>query len=159
MNQYKVLFVCLGNICRSPLAKGVFQKLVDDAGLSERFVIDSCGTADYHAGNQAHSQTRKVAKQFGVSLEDHRARQVELGDFEQFDLIVAMDQSNLSDLKHMRRGGGASIICLREHDPDANGDLNVPDPYYGGPNGFVDGYRIIERSCQVLLEEIVANLK
>ena len=156
MKPYSVLFVCLGNICRSPLAKGVFQKLVDDSGLSEKFFIDSCGTGDYHIGKPAHSETRKVAKQFGISLEEHRARQVEESDCDEFDLIVAMDRSNLSDLKYLRRSGSAPIICLREHDPDAEGDLNVPDPYYGGPTGFVDGYRIIERSCRALLEDIVS---
>lgn len=156
--KYSVLFVCLGNICRSPLAKGVFQKLVDEAGLADRFFIDSCGTGDYHVGKPAHSETRKVAKQFGISLEEHRARQVEENDFEEFDLIVAMDRSNLSDLKYLRRSGSAPIICLREHDPDADGDLNVPDPYYGGANGFVDGYRIIERSCEALFKELLNGL-
>lgn len=155
--KFKVLFVCLGNICRSPLAEAVFRELVKQRNLQERIIVDSCGTGDWHVGKPPHEGTRQVAKKYNISMSGIKARQVANEDFDNFDLLVAMDQSNLSDLKRMRGGSHANIICLREFDYDDR-DLNVPDPYYGGPEGFEEVYQIVSRCCVELLDEIAKDL-
>lgn len=152
----KILFVCLGNICRSPLAEGVFQHLVDEAGRGAEFEIDSCGTGGWHAGQLADPRSRAVAQQHGLTL-THRARQFERGDFENFDLILAMDRDNKSDLtsfSNLKPEHAAKVKLLREYDPQAKGDLDVPDPYYGGPEGFENVYQMVERSSRKLLETL-----
>jgi protein-tyrosine phosphatase len=153
----KVLFVCLGNICRSPLAEGVFRHLVRGAGLDEAFEIDSAGTGDWHVGQPPDSRAKAVARRNGVELTG-RARQVTSEDLHHFDHVVAMDRDNLDVLVDMARTRGASarITLLREHDPEANGDRDVPDPYYGGPSGFEEVFRIVSRSCSVLLDHLRA---
>ena len=154
-----VLFVCLGNICRSPLAECVFRALVDEAGLAHAFDIDSAGTASYHVGDQPDPRTRRTAAERGVTLTG-RARQVEATDFRRFDYIIAMDADNHRTLERRlarlsagdeRRG---QLRMLREFDPEAGRDLDVPDPYYGGPRGFHDVHDIVERSCLALLGKI-----
>ena len=154
---YSVLFVCLGNICRSPLAEGVFRQLVKQRKLEDRISIDSCGTGNWHVGKPPHVGTKAVAKKYDVSLSGIKARQVKDEDFDSFDLLVAMDQSNLSDLKRMRGAAQANIICLREFDYNEK-DLNVPDPYYGGPEGFEEVYNIVDRCCRESLDEIEKDL-
>jgi protein-tyrosine phosphatase len=149
----KILFVCLGNICRSPLAEGVFQHLVKEAGREAEFEIDSCGTGGWHAGELADPRSRAVAQRHGLTL-THRARQFERSDFEKFDLILAMDRENQSDLNslsNLKPEHAAKVKLLREYDPQAKGDLNVPDPYYGGPEGFETVYQMVERSARKLL--------
>lgn len=148
-----VLFVCLGNICRSPLAEGVFLHLVRDEGLSERFEVDSAGTGSWHIGERPDPRSVAVAASHGVVLPGC-ARQVRPDDFDRFDVIVAMDRENLRNLERMSPNGTrARLHLLREFDPEGGGD-EVPDPYFGGDHGFENVYRMVHRSCARLLEEL-----
>lgn len=155
MNPTSILFVCLGNICRSPLAEGVFRHQVGDAGLDDRFEIDSAGTGGWHVGNPPDPRSSAVALQHGVSLAGQAARQVTADDFDHFDWIVAMDRSNLRDLEAICGSGDrrARLVLLRDFDPEPEGG-EVPDPYYGGPGGFDRVYAMVERSCAALLVQI-----
>ena len=150
-----VLFVCLGNICRSPLAEGVFRDLVRAGGVEHLFEIDSAGTGAWHAGEPPDRRSVAVAAAHGIRLEG-RARQVTPRDMQHFDLIVAMDRENLRDLERMSNGlpgGAARLSLLRAFDPEG-GDHDVPDPYYGGPSGFETVYDMVHRSCEALLEDL-----
>jgi protein-tyrosine phosphatase len=149
-----VLFVCLGNICRSPLAEGIFRRLVQDAGLSERFEIDSAGTGAWHVGEQPDARASMVARQHGVALEC-TARQITHEDFHRFDYVIAMDRENLRNVRRIAdtTGSDAEIRLLREFDHEADGD-EVPDPYYGGASGFETVYEMVHRSCATLLERL-----
>jgi protein-tyrosine phosphatase len=153
----RVLFVCLGNICRSPLAEGVFQNLVDERGLTAHYRIDSAGTGGWHVGESPDARSVAVAKKNGVLLTS-RARQVEASDFEEFDRIVAMDRQNLLDLRALGRGAGgpARLHLLREFDPEP-GDRQVPDPYYDGADGFDRVYAMVRRACEALLDALEAE--
>lgn len=150
-----VLFVCLGNICRSPLAEGVFREIVRAEGLEQRFDIDSAGTSDYHTGDSPDPRTIAEAARRGLALQ-HAARQIQGPDFERFDYVVAMDASNLGRTKRVGDSlqHGASLHLLREFDDEAGDDLEVPDPYFGGPDGFADVHDMVERACLGLLEHI-----
>ena len=149
----RVLFVCLGNICRSPLAEGVFLHLVREAGLADRFEVDSAGTGDWHVGERPDARATAVALRHGVLLPS-RARQVTREDLDTFDHVLAMDRDNLRDLVRMARPGArAEIRLLRAHDPVRDGD-DVPDPYYGGSSGFELVYDMVHRSCSALLDEL-----
>ena len=149
-----VLFVCMGNICRSPLAEGVFRHLVAEAGVSDRFVVDSAGTGAWHEGEPADPRSVQVAAAHGVTL-DGRARQVGADDLRAFDVVLAMDRDNLAVLEGMSSasGGTARLHLLREFDPAADGD-EVPDPYYGGPHGFEKAYHMVHAACEGLLLEL-----
>ena len=149
-----VLFVCLGNICRSPLAEGVFLHLVRERGLEDVYRVDSAGTGAYHVGEGPDPRSVDVARRNGVALEG-RARQVREDDFEQWDVVVAMDRDNLGNLERMaaRAMGGARIHLLRDFDPEP-GDGEVPDPYFGGAGGFDDVYAMVRRSCEALLDSL-----
>lgn len=153
-DPYKICFVCLGNICRSPTAEGVFQHLVNQKELSPYFYIESAGTSAYHIGEPANSKSREVAGQFGVELRS-RAKRFETGDLEDFDLVLAMDYENLSNLKTLSNGSKseAAIRLLRDFDPET-GTAEVPDPYFGGMNGFKNVFQIVYRSCKSLLNEL-----
>ena len=151
----RILFVCLGNICRSPLAEGVFRHLVQERGLGDRWEVDSAGTGAWHAGELPDPRSRDVARRgIGIVL-DSRARQVTATDFHDFDYVVAMDRQNLRDLERLRKrhGGDAEIFLLRDHDPEP-GDGEVPDPYYGGPQGFETVLAMVLRSCEALLDDL-----
>jgi protein-tyrosine phosphatase len=155
-SQTAVLFVCLGNICRSPLAEGVFRHLVDQEGLADRFEIDSAGTGAWHVGDPPDARSTLVAEQHGIVL-DSRARQVEPDDFERFDYIIVMDRDNLRTLERMSENNGseARIELLRMYEAERDGD-EVPDPYYGGSSGFEQVYKMVKRSCQGLLRHLRA---
>jgi protein-tyrosine phosphatase len=99
VSKISVLFVCLGNICRSPLGQGIFEHKVAQRGLADKFIIDSCGTGSWHVGNEPHVGSIEVAKKYGISIENQRARDLQLPDFEKFGWILAMDSSNLKDIK------------------------------------------------------------
>lgn len=149
----RVLFVCLGNICRSPTAEAVMRGLVEERGLSDTIEIDSAGTGDWHVGKSADPRAIEAAAARGVELTS-RARQVGAADFGDFDLIVAMDRSNHGNLVALAGGDESKLRLLREYGGDA--DLDVPDPYYGGEDGFEEVLDIIERNCGLLLDELEA---
>src|SRR5687768_9621915 len=150
-----VLFVCLGNICRSPLAEGVFRELVRQDGVSERFDIDSAGTTDYHAGESPDGRTAEVARRRGVRLA-HAARRIAEPDFDRFDYIVVMDTNNLAKVQRLaaRARPDTEVHLLRAFGPAAGEYVAVPDPYFGGPRGFEDVHDMIERACRSLLDHI-----
>ncbi|MEM6803898.1 MAG: low molecular weight protein-tyrosine-phosphatase [Bacteroidota bacterium] len=148
----KVLFVCLGNICRSPMAEGLFLKQVKEAGLSDKIEIDSCGTGAWHVGDKADPRMRETASRHGINLLS-RARKVEITDFREFDYIIPMDNSNLMNLQRMATHVPdikAAIIKMRYFD-EGNENADVPDPYYGGEQGFEDVFQMLDRSCAALL--------
>jgi protein-tyrosine phosphatase len=151
--RISVLFVCLGNICRSPLAEGVFRDLVQKRGVADRFDIDSAGTGGWHVGEPPDSRATLVASSHGVVLES-RARQVVEEDLTRFDWVIAMDRDNLSALQRLGVDSDAEVHLLREFDPSGDGD-EVPDPYYGGASGFQAVYEMIQRSCEGLLDHIL----
>jgi protein-tyrosine phosphatase len=152
-----ILFVCLGNICRSPLAEGVFRHLVRQQGVEDRFEVDSAGTGAWHEGEPPDVRSAAVADAHGIQLEG-TARKVTRHDLERFDLIIAMDRDNLRDLKRLtdRSSSPVRLHLLREFDPHRDGD-DVPDPYYGGPGGFETMYTLVRRSCEGLLEDLRGN--
>jgi protein-tyrosine phosphatase len=155
--RVRVLFVCLGNICRSPTAEGVMRELVRAAGLEDSIELDSAGTGAWHVGHSPDQRATAAARGRGVVLEGE-ARQVTYRDFEDFDLILAMDRSNLRDLQALAPPEARSRVrLLREFDPaSAAGDLDVPDPYYGGEGGFEEVLDLVRAACVGLLEEIRA---
>lgn len=151
----RLLFVCLGNICRSPLAESVFRHLARERGVEQLFEMDSAGTAGYHIGDPPDARSTATARARGVTVEGV-GRQISPDDFHRFDRILVMDRENLGAVERMkgRSGGAATVELLRAHDPeDRNAD--VPDPYYGGQRGFEEVHDIIERSCRELLEELL----
>lgn len=153
----KVLFVCLGNICRSPTAEGVFRHKLRAAGLEDRVQVDSAGTGGWHVGKAPDSRTRQAALRRGYDLSAQRARQVEVDDFQRFDLILAMDQSNLRNLKALRPADARADLDLYLRRFELALD-EVPDPYYGGEDGFEQVLDLIEQASDALLLEIKGRL-
>jgi protein-tyrosine phosphatase len=153
----RVLFVCMGNICRSPTAEGVMRSLVREAGLEEQIEIDSAGTGGWHAGEPPDRRATEAARRRGVTLAG-AARQVVPEDFERFDLLVAMDRENLRGLLAVApdEEAAAKVRLLREFDLEADGDLDVPDPYYGGERGFDTVLDHVQAACRGLLGELRA---
>lgn len=151
----RVCFVCLGNICRSPTAEGVMRHLVEGAGLGDHIEIDSAGTGAWHAGERADRRSRQTASQRGVEL-DSIARQVTVKDFTRFDYLLAMDRDNLRELHDLAPNDAARarVHLFRSFDPDAPRGAPVPDPYYGGPDGFDDVFDICEAACAGLLAHL-----
>lgn len=149
-----ILFVCLGNICRSPLAEGIARHMVRERGLLQRITVESAGTGAWHVGEPPDPRSTEVARRNGVELEG-RARQLRGEDLFDFDFVVAMDGANLSGLQAIqnRNGGTARVQLLRDWDPDP-GDGEVPDPYYGGDRGFDDVFDLVHRSVAGLLDEV-----
>jgi len=155
----RICFVCLGNICRSPTAEGVRRRLVEDAGLTDRVEIESAGTGGWHAGEPPDQRATLAARRRGVTLEG-AARQVRPADFRSFDLLVALDRSNLRELLALAPDEDAAekVRLLREFDPAAAGDLDVPDPYYGGDRGFESVLDMVEAACRGLLDEVAERV-
>ena len=149
----RILFVCLGNICRSPIAEGVMRHLVEEAGLGHRVEVDSAGTGAWHAGERPDPRSVATARSHGVSLDDQRARQLKASDYHDFDWILAMDRSNLETIEGRRAGDGKARVELLLAPPRA-ADGEVPDPYYGGDDGFEQVYRMVYAACERLLEQI-----
>lgn len=151
----RICFVCLGNICRSPTAEGVFQKLVAAAGLERKVTIDSAGTGAWHVGELPDPRSRQAASRRGYEL-THRARKFTAGDFDRFDLVLAMDRDNYDNLMRLARGRSQvpMIRLLRSFDATAPHDAEVPDPYSGEDDGFDDVLDICERACQGLLDHV-----
>lgn len=155
VNRRRIVFVCLGNICRSPLAEGIFIHLARERGVLERFEIDSAGTASYHVDERPDRRSISVAAANGVELPG-TARQVTANDLIGSGLVVAMDRDNRRSLERLRpEASETRIVLMRDYDLEAPG-ADVPDPYYGGSEGFREVYDILERSCRALLDELTA---
>ena len=148
-----VLFVCMGNICRSPTAEGAFRHVVEEAGLAERFLIDSAGTHAYHVGESADRRARAAAERRGISLDGIAARRVDLKDFEQFDYVIAMDRLNHVTLVDKADAEYHDKIRLfLDFGPSTEDE--VPDPYYGGSAGFERVLDLVEEASRGLLETL-----
>lgn len=157
----RVLFVCLGNICRSPTAEVVFRAKIAERGLLAEIEIDSAGTGGWHAGNAPDRRAIVEAEQRGLSMTG-RARQVNASDLRDFDLVIAMDESNRRDLLALATDDEIRerVQLLRDWDPEAAAhDLGVPDPYYGGAREFAEMFDIVERACERLADDIAARLQ
>lgn len=155
----EVCFVCLGNICRSPLAQGVFEALVRKEGLQDRIIISSAGVSHWHVGSPPDARMQQTARSHGIQL-NSRGRQFQGSDFKRMDLVLAMDHSNLNALQQMRPMAElhGKLFLFRSFDPQHNNDLEVPDPYYGGGKGFEVVYQIVERTCPNVLEHLKTKL-
>ncbi|WP_443749419.1 low molecular weight protein-tyrosine-phosphatase [Asticcacaulis solisilvae] len=151
-----ILFVCLGNICRSPLAEGVFRHKVEAMGLSNRFEIDSAGCGGWHKGEQPDRRSIAAAANHGIDISDQRARQVTAGDFDRFDLILGLDRDNVAYLEKMKPWESQAKVAL--YLDEAMGRAkNVPDPYYGGPKDFEDVYRLCDEASEALIKKLIAG--
>jgi protein-tyrosine phosphatase len=151
----KVLFVCLGNICRSPLAEAIFNHKVQVLGLSRMFKSDSAGTSDFHIGELPDERSVQCATRKGLKI-SHRGRQVNRTDFRDFDYIIAMDDTNLRNLQALKNSykfPGKEIYLMRDFVPGGKG-LSVPDPYYGGDEGFEEIFQILDESIDNFLTKI-----
>jgi protein-tyrosine phosphatase len=148
----RLCFVCLGNICRSPTAAAVMAHRVAEAGLSARIAIESAGTGDWHVGEPPDGRAVSEARRRGIAM-TNRARQFLARDFSRFDLVLAMDARNVAALLSIApdREARAKVRLLRSFDPEARGDLSVPDPYFGGPDGFATAFDGIDAACRGLL--------
>ena len=150
----KVLFVCLGNICRSPTAEGVFRTLVEREGLADAIGIDSAGTGAYHVGEAPDPRTQQAAKTRGFDLSRQRARQAVGADFNRFDYVLAMDRDNFRNLQRICPPGYTGHLGLFLEFAPRLGATDVPDPYYGGPNGFETVLDMVEEAARGLLDHI-----
>ncbi len=156
----EILFVCLGNICRSPTAEGVMRSLLAQSGRGGEIRVASAGTGGWHVGDPPDPRATAAARRRGIELSGH-AQRVTPADFDRYDLLVAMDRSNARDLAALApdHAAAAKIRLLREYDPAAvaAGSLDVPDPYYDGPGGFDTVLDLVATACRGLLDEIVAE--
>ena len=148
----KVLFVCLGNICRSPLAEAIFTAKIKSQGLESHLSCDSAGTANYHVGEEPDPRTVEIAGKYGIPV-NHRGQQFKKNHADQFDYLIAMDASNHRNMIHEMGTQPNSLHMMRDFDPEGKG-LDVPDPWYGGMNGFEDVYQILDRSTDELMDYI-----
>lgn len=153
----KVLFVCLGNICRSPLAEGIFRQKTIDQGVNHLFYVDSAGTASYHVGALPDKRSMEVAAKNGFEL-THKARAFSETDFNSFHYIVAMDKNNLNNIKRLMPDETESKVLLMRHFDMMVKDGEVPDPYYGDMKDFEHVYDILDRSCEVMLGHLMDEL-
>ncbi|MBQ9576289.1 MAG: low molecular weight phosphotyrosine protein phosphatase [Muribaculaceae bacterium] len=155
-DKYNLLFVCLGNICRSPAAQGVMQRLVDERGLTDRFYIDSAGMGGWHVGDLPDKRMRVHARSRGYEL-THRARKVQSRDFDDFDLIVGMDASNVDELRDLAATieQQDKVVMMGDYIRQYPHYDHVPDPYYEGSEGFELVLDLLEDSCENLLDRIL----
>jgi len=156
-NKINVVFVCMGNICRSPTAEGVFRHVVKQRNLSEKIEIDSAGTHAYHIGESPDSRSQSTALTRGVNLSAQRARKAMAEDFERFDYVIAMDRSNYEDLKRLGQGSDLTRLHLFMDFTPVWDNQEVPDPYYGGANGFEQVFDMVQSASEGLLEHILKN--
>jgi len=154
----KVLFVCLGNICRSPSAEGVFRKLVEEQGLLDQVEIDSAGTHAYHVGSAPDDRAQEAARQRGIDMSALRGRRVDEGDFYIFDYVLAMDESNEYHLREMAPAEEVHKVTLFLNFAPERSENEVPDPYYGGHSGFEHVLDLIEDASAGLLADIKTRL-
>lgn len=155
MEQIKVLFVCLGNICRSPMAEGIFASLVEEKGYKNNFIIDSAGTSGWHSGELADPNMRATALNHGIEL-THRSRKFTKQDFKDFDYIIPMDKSNLNNIKAMESNDttGYQITLMRAYD-EQYPNADVEDPYGMNMNGFENCYQVLRNSCSNFLDTLI----
>ena len=158
MEQVKVLFVCMGNICRSPTAEGVFRGLVEEIGLSHLIGTDSAGTHSYHVGGEPDSRAQAVALTKGYDLSDLRARKFVAEDFIEFDYLIAMDDDNFTGMDKLRPDNATGSLHLFLEFAHNTNEKEVPDPYYGGPKGFDRVFDMVEDASKGLLEHIKKTL-
>ncbi len=149
-----VVFVCMGNICRSPTAEAVFRHQVEQAGLADRIAIDSAGTHDYHIGELPDPRTRQAASRRGYDMAALRGRQVGAADFARFDYVLAMDENNLAILERLRPSDAAAHLGLFLEFAQRHDEREVPDPYFGGADGFERVLDLVEDAAQGLLSHI-----
>ena len=154
-----VVFVCTGNICRSPTAEAIFLKLVNDAGLADRISVDSAGTHGYHVGEPPDLRTQEAAARRGYDLSRLRARKFQREDFHRFDLVLAMDRDNHGILARLAQPSAGHRLGMMMEYASRFRETEVPDPYYGGPAGFDRVLDMLEDASQGLLESIRAGLK
>ena len=151
-NLIRVLFVCLGNICRSPMAEALFRDIVKLEKLEDKIAIDSAGTGDWHVGHPPHEGTRTLLDEKGISYEGMKARQLKASDFTSFHYIIGMDESNMKNMKSFQRGDSEAVIVrLLDLVPDEK-IKNVPDPYFTG--NFEEVHDLVKRGCEQLLNKI-----
>lgn len=151
-----ILFVCLGNICRSPLAEGVFLDTLERRGWADRFVLDSAGIGGWHEGSPPDPRSIAVAARYGVDISTQKARKVRPADFERFDLLLGMDRSNVDDLKRLAEAHAGKVHLFQDYALGVRRD--VPDPYYGGSDGFDRVYRMIREASEALADRLTARV-
>ncbi len=154
-NKVKVVFVCMGNICRSPTAEGVFRHLVESRHLEDQILIDSAGTHAYHVGEKPDPRSRAAALERGIDLSSQRARKVLQDDFERFDYVLAMDRSNYADLHALASPGQRKKLHLFLDFASSWDETEVPDPYYGGSHGFERVLDMVGDASEGLLKDIL----
>jgi protein-tyrosine phosphatase len=157
--EFSILFVCMGNICRSPTAHGVFRHRLNERQLDWRVRLDCAGTHDFHVGNPPDRRSLSAAVRRGIDFSDLRARRVEVADFDVFDLVLAMDRDNLAQLQSLRPATArAEVRLFLEFAPDQE-IREVPDPYYGGNAGFEQVLDLVEQASEGLLEELARRFR
>ncbi len=160
--RYRITVVCLGNICRSPIGEAVLRARIEEAGLADRVSVDSAGTGDWHLGHGADPRALATLDAAGYP-HDHVARQIRRNWFEDLDLVLAMDENNYADLRRMMPAAGPDLRMMRSFDPafsdvpEPHPDLDVPDPYYGGPEDFLDVLGMIERAADGLVDDLLTT--
>lgn len=155
-DKIAILFICMGNICRSPLAEGVFLHKANQRGVADKFIVDSAGTGGWHVGELPDPRSRQIASKYGINLPS-RSRQVSKKDLKRFIYLVCMDEENRESLLHIGIPDQRISLLL---DADPNCQLReVPDPYYGGEDGFETIYKLIDSACDALLDELLTNSK
>lgn len=159
--KMKLLFICLGNICRSPAAEGIMRQMVEERALSNNIIVDSAGIGSWHVGEMPDPRMRKHAARRGYDLSPLRARQFRSDDFQKFDYIIVMDEENYHDV--MARGGvyadARKVLRMKDYFIRNKGQQSVPDPYYGGAEGFERALNLIEDGCEGLLKDLVNKIK
>lgn len=156
----KILFVCMGNICRSPTAHGVMQHKINQRGLQKRFLIDSAGTHAYHVGEQSDPRSRSTASAKGIDMEFIRARKISVLDYDEFNYILAMDQDNLDLINYYAPENYTADVRLFlefANQASTTNEQQVPDPYYGGEAGFENVFSLVDKGCDALIEACLAN--
>ncbi|MGB6346394.1 MAG: low molecular weight protein-tyrosine-phosphatase [Methyloceanibacter sp.] len=157
MATHRLLFVCLGNICRSPMAEGVFRRVIEEEGLAERFEVDSAGLGDWHIGQAPDARAQTAAQARGIDISGQSARQIAPEDFSRFDLLIAMDRANSAELRRRApREAHAKIRHFLEFAPHV-GTKDVPDPFFGDAEGFDQALDLIEEAAQGLLASLVGD--
>lgn len=157
MTKHKILFVCMGNICRSPTAEAIFSQLVKETGSQDRFEIDSAGTHAYHVGKPPDARSREAALKRGIDMQHLRARQVQADDFVRFDRLIVMDQANFNELKSRFPDQPHDKVSLMMSYAGHSSETEVPDPYYGGEDGFELVLDLLDDAATGLLSALKAD--